>query len=177
MEKLQWDYYTAALDHFSNYDVIGLSASGLKDYKLAWILQQNFGFDFILKKDWEIFSPIQKKKSKNKISLLPSLFDQISLLEEDSEKSDSDSDSDGTYYSVYEYKMDAYQNAIYLFTNKLQHRILIQEYPMVDYFLFVCKDYHLSASTMNQHLKSFSSISLSQIIELETITSLGLLLP
>ena len=175
MEKLQWDYYTEALDHFSNYDVIGLTASGLKDYKLAWLLQQNFGFDFILKKDWEIFSPLPKKKNKSKANTLPSLFDQISVIEEDSKSSDSE--QEGTYFSVYEYKMDAYQNAIYLYTNKQQHRILIQEYPMVDYLLFICKDYHISTSMVNQHLKSFPPISLSQMIELETITSLGLLLP
>lgn len=121
MAKVTLDIKSIANDFFEGQSLLALSAPGLPDYRLCWMLNHYLDFCFLRQPAMDI--PITPNAT--------SQTDQADLFAGLTEPQEAQE----FYFPVYQHALPGTDSSIFLYSNKCVHQVLITEMPEADFFI------------------------------------------
>lgn len=121
MAKITLDLKSIENDFFEGQCLLALSAPGVADYRLCWMMNHYLDFYFLRQPEMDI----SIKPNARSQSFSADLFAGIS----------APSETDALYFSVYQHAIPGTDSSIFLYSNKSAHQVLITEMPEADFFI------------------------------------------
>ncbi|HET8574235.1 MAG TPA: hypothetical protein VFL76_10225 [Edaphocola sp.] len=122
MARITLDIKSIENDFFEGQSLLALSAPGLPDYRLCWMLNHYLDFYFLRQPEMDI--PITPG-TKARAAPADDLFAGITESQNREE----------FYFPVYQHTIPGTDSSIFLYGNKCVHQVLITEMPEADFFI------------------------------------------
>lgn len=138
MAKITLDLKSIENDFFEGQGLLALSAPGVADYRLCWMLNQYLDFYFLRQPEMDI--AIQPKIRSQDAS--GDLFASMPT---------TNNNQQPFYFSVYQHAIPGTETSIFLYSNKSEHQVLIPEMPEADFFILYPE------SSLHEHCQRLDS--------------------
>lgn len=136
MAKITLDLKSIENDFFEGQCLLALSAPGVADYHLCWMLNHYLDFYFLRQPEMDI----SIKQNARPQGFSTDLFADISATTQTEE----------LYFSVYQHAIPGTDASIFLYSNKSAHQVLITEMPEADFFILYPE------SSLHEHCRRLS---------------------